>query len=291
MEEFLFIINPIAGGGRAIDIKDIIEEEMKSYKRSFRIILTKNPKEATQIAYESNINTVIAVGGDGTVTEVAKGIIRRGYGTLGIIPGGTGNDFIKSLNMKKDYIDSIKTIVSGKTIKIDVGIVNGHKFLNIAGIGLDVEVIKGFEIIKKYIKGRLAYIISIFITLFKFKKMKVLIEIDDKSLKQNLVLFGTGNGRYYGGGLQMIPKANMKDGYLHSTMVKDISNLRIATIFPEIFKGTHLRHRKYVETFKSKKIKITSKDDLYMNLDGELFFGGKEIEFSISDEKLEILNP
>jgi len=291
MEEFLFITNPIAGGGRAKDIKNIIEDQMKIYNRSFQIILTKNPKEATQIAYESNINTVIAVGGDGTVTEVAKGIVRRGYGILGIIPGGTGNDFIKSLDMKKDYIDCIKTIVNGKTMKVDIGLVNGHKFLNIAGIGLDVEVIKGFEKIKKHIKGRFAYIISIFITLFKFKKMKVLIEIDGKSYEENLVLFGTGNGKYYGGGLQMIPSANMSDGYLHSTVVKDLSNLRIATIFPEIFKGTHIRHKKYVEIFKSKKVKITSKDHIYMNLDGELFFGGKKIEFSIADEKLEILIP
>lgn len=291
MEEFLFIINPIAGSGRAIHIKDIIEDEMKGYNKTFQIIVTKNPKEATQIAYESNINTVIAVGGDGTVTEVAKGIIRRGYGTLGIIPGGTGNDFIKSLDMKKDCIDAIKTIINGKTMKIDVGIVNGYKFLNIAGIGLDVEVIKGFETIKKYIKGRLAYIISIFITLFKFKKMKLLIEIDGKSFHKDLVLFAAGNGRYYGGGLQMIPGADMKDGYLHSTLVKDLSNLRIATIFPEIFKGTHIRHKKYVERFETKKIKITSKDELYMNLDGELFLAGKEIEFSIADEKLEILIP
>lgn len=291
MEELLFIINPVAGGGKARDIKAIIEEQMEKYNKSFQIILTKNPKEATKIAYESKIDTVIAVGGDGTVTEVARGIIKRGYGSLGIIPGGTGNDFIKSLDIKKDYLDSIKTIINGKTIKIDVGLANGYKFLNIGGIGLDVEVIKGFEKIKKYIKGRFAYIISIFKTLLKFKKIKVSIEIDDKKVDENLVLFGTGSGKFYGGGLQMVPNAKINDGYLHSTLVKDLSNLRIATIFPEIFKGTHIRHKKYVETFKSKKIKIICQEDLYMNLDGELFFGGKEIEFSLSEEKLKVLIP
>ena len=291
MDELLFIINPVAGSGKASAIEDVIIKEMKDYKGTYSIILTQNPKEATSIAYESNIEKIIAVGGDGTITEVAKGIIRRGYGTLGIIPAGTGNDFTKSLGIEKDPIRAIEIIKKGKTMDIDIGLANGYKFLNIGSVGLDAEVTLEAEKIKSYIRGRFAYIIAIFIALVKFKQKHVSIEIDGKSEEKSLVLFAIGNGKYYGGGLQMIPGGQLSDGILHACIVKDVSKLRILTIFPEVFKGTHLRHKKYVETFKGKRVKISSKEELFMNLDGETFSPGKEVEFSISDEKLNVLIP
>lgn len=291
MEELLFIINPVAGSGKGLTIKTIIEESMRDYPGGFSISLTKNPNEATTIAYESNTNTIIAVGGDGTVTEVAKGIIRRGYGTLGIIPGGTGNDFIKSLGISKDPREALETIIRGNTMKVDIGVANGYKFLNIGSIGLDAEVTHTSQTLKKYIRGRLSYILSIFITLIKFKRKDITIEIDGKREKKGLVLFAIGNGKYYGGGLKMIPHAKLNDGYLYACIVKDVSKLRILTILPEVFKGNHLRHKKYVETFKCEKVKIYSNKDIYMNLDGEVFSPAKEIEFSLADEKLNILVP
>ncbi len=291
MEEFLFIINPIAGSGKANDLEEVIISKMKSRKRAYKIKATKHPKDATQIVYESSIKTVVVVGGDGTITEVAKGIIKRGYGVLGIIPGGTGNDLIKSLGIENNICKSIDIILKGRTSEIDVGKVNGFIFLNVAGIGLDVEVLRREKNIRKYIKGKMSYILSVFITLIKFRKIQVEIEVEDKRYKKDLVLFNTGNGKFIGGGLQINPSAIIDDGYLHNSIVKDVNNLRILTIFPEIFKGTHIRHKKYVEIFKSKKIKIYSKEELYLNLDGEVFPAGKEIEFSLMDEKIEVLIP
>lgn len=290
MEELLFIINPVAGSGKSLTIKTIIKEKMKNYKGSFSIILTQKPKDATKIACESNINTIISVGGDGTATEVAKGIIERGYGTLGIIPGGTGNDLIKSLGISNPK-EALETIIQGKTMQLDIGLANGYKFLNIGSVGLDAEVTHTSQTLKKYIKGRLSYILSIFVALIKFKRKDVVVEIDGRREEKGLVLFAVGNGKYYGGGLKMIPNAKLNDGYLHACIVKDVSKFRILTIFPEVYKGTHLRHKKYVETFKCKDIKIYSKEDIYMNLDGELFSAGKEIEFSLSNEKLNIIIP
>lgn len=291
MEELLFIINPIADSGKARKLKNEIEEKMVKYDIKFKTILTKNPHDATNIAYRSKIKTIVAVGGDGTVNEVAKGIINRGFGVLGIIPGGTGNDFRKSLDISEDITEALETLINGNTIKIDVGIINGYKFLNIGGIGLDVEVLRTLRSVKKYIKGSLAYILAVIITLFKFEKMNVTIEINGIRREKELVLFGAGNGKFFGGGLQLIPQAKINDSYLHGTLVKDVSNFRILTIFPEIFKGSHLRHKNYVETFKFKEAKIISNKELYINLDGEVFFGGKEIEFSLADEKLEVLVP
>ena len=291
MEELLFILNPIAGSGKSLIIKTLIEEKMKDYPISFSIVLTQSPKEATKIACQSKVNTIIAVGGDGTITEVAKGIIERGYGVLGIIPGGTGNDLIKSLEISKNPKEALETIIRGKTMQLDIGLANGYKFLNIGSVGLDADVTHTSETIKKHIKGRLSYIISIFVALIKFKRKDVIVEIDGKREEKSLVLFAVGNGKYYGAGLKMIPDAKLNDGYLHACIVKDVSKFRILTIFPEVYKGTHIRHKKYTETFKCKNIKIYSKEDIYMNLDGELFSAGKEIEFSLSSKKLNIIIP
>lgn len=291
MDELLFIINPVAGGGKAKAMEDIIANEMEDYKGKYTICLTENPKEATRIAYESDIDTIIAVGGDGTITEVAKGIIRRGYGKLGIIPAGTGNDFTKSLGIEKDSLKAIEIIKQAKTMDIDIGLANGYKFLNIGSVGLDAEVTYESEKVKKYMSGRPAYILSIFIALAKFKPKHATIEIDGKKEKKNLVLFAIGNGMYYGGGLKMIPDAILDDGFLHACIVKDVSRLRIMTILPEVYSGKHIRHKKYVELFKGKKVTVRSKEEIYMNLDGELFSPGKEVEFSLADEKLKIIVP
>lgn len=291
MKDVLFIINPTAGRGKAKALEEIIEKELQGKDINYSILLTNSPNQATDIAFKSKVHTIIAVGGDGTVAEVAKGIMKRGYGTLGVVPGGTGNDFIKSLNMSKDPLEAIGLILKGKSLDIDIGLANGHKFLNIGSIGLDAEVVSTSHSIKKKIGGRLAYIVAIFLTLMKFKKKQVTIIIDGKSERVSLVLFAMGNGRFYGGGLQMIPQAQMADGILHGCIVKDLSNLRIVSVFPEIFKGTHIRHKQYVKTFTAKKVEIEADEDILMNLDGELLPPVRKVEFSLSDKKLNVLVP
>ncbi len=150
MDSLLFVLNPIAGGGRAKDLEPLIEESMNKHKINYDIIFTTKPKEAVKIVEDSIHNTIIAVGGDGTVNEVAKGLINRKYGTLGIIPGGTGNDLSRSLGISSDPpIEAIKLIVEGNTKFIDIGNANGYQFLNIASFGFDAEVVKVLASLKK----------------------------------------------------------------------------------------------------------------------------------------------
>lgn len=291
MENLLFIINPAAGRGRSKELIGLIEKEMKNYGANFTIKVTKGPEDAIDLVCQSKTDHIIAVGGDGTVTEIAKGISKRGYGTIGIIPAGTGNDFIRSLKISKDPREALKTIIKGKIKKIDIGLANGHRFLNIGSIGLDAEVVQRAQKIKKTSKSQLSYILSVFITLVKFKRKNISLDIDGKNMEKSLVLFAIGNGKYYGGGLKMIPDAKLDDGFLHICLVENISKLRILTIFPELFKGTHTRHKKYTQSFQAKRVKVNSPEELYMNLDGDIFPAGKEIEFSLADEKLNIIIP
>ncbi len=289
MEKVLFIINPVAGGGRAKNLTSLIAEKMLANSIEFEIIETTKPKEATKIVEAATNNIVIAVGGDGTVNEVAKGLINRGSGILGIIPGGTGNDMCKSLGLSMDPNRAIETVINRKTKEMDIGLANGQCFLNIASVGFDAEVVKNTEKIKMKIKGKVAYILGVLVTLFNYKMKQTTIEIDNELFNKRMLLMAVGNGQYYGGGMKILPHAKIDDGYLDLCLVKDISNIKLLFLFPSIFKGNHLKHTKYVEIYKAKNIRIKTLGDVYLNLDGDLIHSEKEVHFQLSEKKLKII--
>ena len=289
MKKYLFVINPIAGDGKAKATKPLIEEIMSKNHIDYDIVFTKRPKEATLIALNYDYDVLVAVGGDGTINEIAAGITKRGNKTLGIIPAGTGNDFSRSLDIPFDLKDAIELIINGNPRKIIVGNSNGHSFLNISSIGFDVETLINHKIIRKRVKGNLSYILAVIFTLFKFKKRKVTINMDGKAFERNLMLLAIGNGKYYGGGMKIIPNANPYDDYLYVCLVKDVSNLRALTVLPGIFKGSHLKLPKYVETYKTNKIKISSDTQFFLNIDGEVIQEGNEIIIKTNDNKLSII--
>lgn len=291
MDKLLFIINPVAGGGKSRRLVPLIKETMNENGIQYDIILTTKPKEAIGIAEEKSLSydTIVAVGGDGTVNEVAKGLINSKRGTLGIIPGGTGNDMSKSLGISMNPKEALQSILNGYKKVIDIGNVNGHHFLNISGIGFDTDVLKRTESIKKRFKGKMAYVLGIISALIGFKIKEIYLEIDDKDYKKNAVLLAVGNGSYYGGGMKVLPMAINDDGYFHVCLVKDISNFKILFLFPLIFKGNHIKLKKYVEIYKAKKVKVVTEEDNMLNLDGELIPLGKEIDFCIDDYKLSVI--
>lgn len=289
MEKVLFVINPVAGGGRAKNLTSLIEEKMRANNIEFEVIQTTKPKEATRIVEAATNNIVIAVGGDGTVNEVAKGLINRGSGILGIIPGGTGNDMCKSLGLSMDPNRAIETVINRKTKEMDIGLANGQCFLNIASVGFDAEVVKNTEKIKIKIKGKVSYILGVLVTLFNYKKKQTTIEIDNELFNKKMLLMAVGNGQYYGGGMKILPDAKIDDGYLDLCLVKDISNIKLLFLFPSIFKGNHLKHTKYVEIHKAKDIRIKVSGDVYLNLDGDLIHSENEVHFQLSEKKLQII--
>ncbi len=289
LEKLLFIINPIAGGGRAKNLISLIEEKMLEEKREYEIIQTTKPKEAISIVESSSYNTLIAVGGDGTVNEVAKGIIQRGWGVLGIIPGGTGNDMCKSLGLSMEPDQAIKTVLNGSIKEMDIGLANGKCFLNISSVGFDAEVVRNTDKIKTKIKGRTAYILGVLITLITYRLKTAYLEIDNKVVNRKMLLLAVGNGQYYGGGMKILPQARIDDGYLHVCLVKDINNLKSLLLFPSIFKGNHLKYTKYVEIYKAKTIKIKTPGEFYLNLDGDLIHSENQVEFKMSNKKLQII--
>ena len=291
MDKILFIINPIAGAGKAKSIIPIIEIKMKENNIGYEIILTKEPRDAIKIAGDNvdKFSTIVAVGGDGTVNEVAKGLINSRKGTLAIIPCGTGNDFSRTLGLPMDPIKAIDVIIKKNIRVVDIGKINGNNFLNIASVGFDTEVVIHTNSIKKKVKSKIAYILGVLATLFDYKKREVSLVIDGVTFERNLVLLAVGNGNFYGGGLQILPMSEVDDGYFHICLVKDISNFKILFLFPSIFKGKHLKYKKYVEIFKAKEVIVKNTKKININIDGEIIAIGNDVIFEIEDYKLNVI--
>lgn len=291
MDKILFIINPIAGRGKAKSLIPLIEEFMDRHKREYKIVLTRKAKEAINIAKDNvdNFKVIVAVGGDGTVNEVAKGIISAGKGVLGVVPGGTGNDMIKSLGISTDAEKSLESLNRGLIKEIDIGRINGRSFLNIASVGLDAEVIANHSKFKGKVKGNLVYILSVIYTLFCYKDKKLEIQIDGKVLNEDILLLAVGNGKYYGGGMKILPAAKTDDGYLHICIISGIGRLRTLFLFPTLIKGSHVNYKKYVKIYKAKQIRVKSEEGVYLNIDGDPFPKERQVDFQIDENKLKVV--
>ncbi|SCY62624.1 diacylglycerol/lipid kinase family protein [Alkaliphilus peptidifermentans] len=288
---YLFIVNPISGNGKGSRMVGKIHEVMKDKKTVYRLEVTKAKGNAKEIAMNASEDIIVAVGGDGTINEVVNGIAQKKK-VLGVIPSGTGNDFIRNLNIPVEADKAIEIILKGKEKEINIGKVFEHYFINIASVGLDAQIASEANTLKKHFNGTYAYIAALIKVLFSFRYMKLVIKNSDKTYVLDTMLMAFCNGRSYGGGMKIAPEADMSDDLMDICIVKKMSKLKLLILFPTIFKGKHLRFNE-VEMMKTSKITLFIKDPLKINLDGEIFTISKEeyefIDFKIFDHKIKVL--
>ncbi|MCM0646958.1 diacylglycerol kinase family lipid kinase [Clostridium swellfunianum] len=292
----LFIINPAAGKGKNLKLIPIIEEIFKNKEDKYFIEITKCAGHATEIAKsysQKGDYRIYSVGGDGTLNEVLNGMVNSSS-SLAVIPCGTGNDFIKSIyNFSKNYKieDLLMKIINGKEKFIDLCTFNYRYFINIASVGFDAEVAYNAIKVKKFpcVGGMLAYIIGIIITVFKYNSYKLKINIDEKVLELDGLLAAIANGRYYGGGIFVAPKARIDDGLFSICAIEKVSRLKILALFPKVIKGTH-EDIKEVSFYQGSKVRIESDKPVAFNIDGEIT-KGKIAEFKIIKNGIKIIYP
>ncbi|QXM07008.1 diacylglycerol/lipid kinase family protein [Crassaminicella indica] len=290
--DILFIVNPVAGKGKCDFIIEKIKKNMDSLHIPYKIKLTTRKNEAEEIAKNAVIQgykKIVAVGGDGTIYEVVNGIIGSDA-SLGVVPTGTGNDFVKTVGIPKDLEKALEIIIYGKTVHIDCGKVNDRHFVNVASVGLDAEIVRGTEDIKKYISGSWAYIGGLLKTIFSYKYKKVDMNIDGTKDHKNITLVAVANGKYYGGGMKIAPMADIKDGDFQVCVVDKISKLKLMMVFPKIFSGEHVGYDE-VDIYRGKQIKIKSQELLSINLDGDIIGKSFNICFEMVPKCLKVLVP
>jgi len=289
----IFIINPAAGKGKSLELIPFIEECFKDKAEELAIRVTEYPGHATEIAKEySSFEKcrLYSVGGDGTVNEIVNRMAET-ESSIGVIPTGSGNDFIRSFQAEFDIKDMIVSTINGEERSIDFARVNDKYFINISSIGFDADVGLNVDKFKKMpgITGSMAYLFSIIYTIFKKRICNIKIDIDGKKMDLKVLLAAVANGKYYGGGFMPTPDAKLDDGLLDICLVTEMSRIQILSLFPKYMKGLHT-HLKQVSIFTGKKIKIESKDTISLNVDGEIV-SARTINFEILENAIKVIFP
>jgi|WetSurSiteA1Bulk_404760.scaffolds.fasta_scaffold00128_15 diacylglycerol kinase (ATP) len=276
-KEWVFIINPVAGNGYAKTLKSRVEEMIDKYSVNALVVFSEKAGHAAQLArhYADNGSKyIIGVGGDGTLNEIASTLIQVKNVVIGVVPAGTGNDFIQILGFPNRFEEEHwKVLFEKRTTRIDVGICNGLPFLNGMGLGFDAQVaaenyVKPGEVKKG---GKYKYIYHIIKTLLLYKERRMTILSAETNQETDCFINTISNGRRFAGGFYLTPKAIANDGLLDVCMIQKLSLPERFMILLKVPKGTHLRNKK-VNYYQSSNIEIEFSHEVPFHLDGELHF-------------------
>ncbi|HUG41149.1 MAG TPA: diacylglycerol kinase family protein [Longimicrobiales bacterium] len=279
------ILNPTSGGGRGGRSTGAILAGLERRGISAEIRATTAPREAAALALAAareGVDIVVAAGGDGTVHEVANGLLRgreeEGLdGTvLGVLPVGTGNDFAKLVGPLKQFEASLDILAAGAVRRLDAGRAlwrdEAHWFVNAAGTGIDVEVVRQILLRRGGSGPAVAkYLLAVLRALVRYRPIPLRIRMDDRVLEADVMIVAAANGRCIGGGFWVCPAAEPDDGRFDICIVRRTSFLEALWAIPLILRGVHERHPK-VEMHRAKGVDIEALGaaPLFFQLDGEL---------------------
>jgi len=300
LSDFTFIVNPKAGKGSPTKILGTLESILRSKQLSHEIFVTERAGHATELAVSAPSPVVVAVGGDGTVNEVANGLLSTTGKTLGIIPTGSGNDLIKSVGIPHNLRAAVEVLLQQSVRLIDVGIVacsendspdertRPRYFVNGVGAGFDAAVAARTREIR-HLSGTLLYVAAVFQTLGKYSSPEYSVVIDGTEWRSQNLLMAIGNGRCAGGGFYLTPNAVIDDGLLDVCLVAKASVARILTLMPSVMRGKHGK-AKEVKFLRGKAITIRSECPFYVHADGEIVGRGvRSVSVAVGKNRLSVI--
>ncbi len=264
------IVNLIAGQGRCRALFPRVREELDRRGIDYDLHYTNEPLEATDVAkmgIEAGFTRIVAMGGDGTVSEVANGLVDADA-TLAVIPAGTGNDFVRMMGIPNDPIAALDLLAGGVERTIDLGrIADDRCFVNGVGIGIDAQVAR--DVLKmERLRGAAAYIYAAVKEVFRFKAFKVVISSADWSEEIDCISLGVANGRFSGGGFKTAPLADLNDGLIDIVAIGDFSRVQRLFRLPLVRGGRHINWSR-VRYHQTEAATISSPDKLIAHIDGE----------------------
>ncbi len=269
-----FIVNPSAGGKSGKKIKkavSTIERCLNERGIDYSIHITNKPHHATSLTstlIENGATDIIVVGGDGTLHEVINGFHSFDKVNMGLIPCGTGNDFASALNIPLDVEKALEIILDGEAKYTDYMQMPTVRGMNIIGMGIDVDVLKRYSLLKK--KTKFGYTMCLIKTLFKFEYSDFTVEINGEKTQYRSFIACIANGKCYGGGLPICPVAIPTDKELDFVAVKELPKLKLIGAFIKLKKGKVLTLAQ-AHHEKMREIKITTDTPVTVNVDGELY--------------------
>jgi len=281
-----FIVNPAAGTGFSMQAMNRLEEILKTRGAEYRIYRTERPGHATEIAAElskdTEVRAVVSVGGDGTAGEVAAGLTGTGK-PMGIIPAGTGNDFIKTAGIPNDPEKALDLLLSREPRATDTGTVNDRFFLNVCGTGFDVTVLDYAEAEKQKHRGLLPYFLGLLKAIFHYRNIQLSVTADEFSAEGKQLVCSVANGRFIGGGIPICPLAEIDDGLLDLVLIRSRHRWQIPFYLPGLMLSRDLKFR--ITTHRRASCIRIRGEGLRVNIDGEIC-PMSDVEFRINPGSL-----
>ena len=270
----VFILNPVSGKGKANRFIPVIEGYFSKHpEKEYEIIQTEYHRHATAIAQKFTKEDDVclyACGGDGTANEVLEGL-NQGV-AIAVIPGGTGNDMYKSIDDRKLTDEELITqTVEGENHLIDMGIANGHKFMNIISFGIDADInVYACDYVKVElnIPDNLVYAYSALKIATHPQPIEMEMEVDGIKYSKEVIMVAICNGRWYGSIFKPTPNADIEDGHFDLCMFSKMNFPRLAYLLTKYSKGTHVKCKE-CEVMTGKNIKMTFDRPVNLQVDGE----------------------
>lgn len=286
----LFIVNPISGVHKKEHLKPLLEEYLDKGKYNYEIAYTEGPGHATKIckkAVKEGKAIIIAVGGDGSVNEIAKGLIHSST-ALGIIPAGSGNGLAHHLGIPQNFKKAIDVINQGKAVKIDTGSINDQLFVSISGVGFDGYIARKFSKTSK--RGFLTYARLVAEYFHNYKPKKYEIEINGKTIFRRALFLSFANSDRFGYFTSIAPNAKVDDGLLDVVIAEKPMIIEIP-LLTSLMYWRKIDKSKYVEVLKTPELIVRCKKSRWVNVDGEAIKMPKELRVKIVPQSLKIIVP
>jgi len=298
LPRILYVVNPAAGHGRAKKNWERVRPLTEALG-DCAVRFTEGPLHGQEVGREAarqGFDRVCVFGGDGTINEVANGLVGSPT-ALAIIPTGSANDLVRTFPIPWDIEEAVRVAHSGVRRRIDVGLAESSAgrryFLNMVGAGFDAEIagrVNELGPVLKVVPGTLPTVICLVLTLLTYDYPTVTLRIDGtEAVVPNLILSGVGICRYLGGGMKLLPEADPGDGLFDLMWAHDIPRLGILGLVAKTYKGAHVGHPK-IHFARGKRVEVSSSTALRWHMDGEIG-GYLPVSFEIVPGGLDIIVP
>jgi len=298
------IVNPASANGTTARRWPEIAALMEQEGLDFAVYTTTGPGEATSLArqaLEQGYDLIVSVGGDGTANEVVNGFFTpsgpvREDAAIGFISMGTGGDLVKTLGIPKEPQEAVRHLLQSGRRPVDVGRVTytGHNgaretryFINVAGLGLDGDTVARVNRTSKALGGFISFLWGTVVSLLLYRNQPMAITVDGKLIYDGPVtVVVIGNGRYFGGGMHIAPRAEMADGLFDIILLHNLGKIELLANLPKVYRGAHMDHPR-IMSLRGRKVSVDSSGMALLDLDGEQP-GRAPAEFELIPQALQV---
>ena len=285
-KSILFIVNPISGGKSKLNFPEMAGNYLDKSLFESTFIFTEGVGHGQKLASENTgKDIIVAVGGDGTINEIASAM----EGTeqwMGIIPCGSGNGLARTLGIPLVDSEAVRRLNNLNCTRIDAGFLNNRKFFNMAGVGFDAHISKVFA--EHVNRGLGGYIQTTFREISNYKTQNYSLEIDGKTFERNAFMISIANSSQYGNNAYISPFASVKDGLLDVCIIRPFPLYVFPLMGYRMFSKTTHKSR-FVEIIQGRQIQITRGQPGAVHVDGEPLFMESELDITIKPLALSVL--